>query len=111
MRERLLVTGAAGRIGTHLVPLLRAHFALRLRDIQPMTPEGDDEREPAMLAMGCSPKVWAQWVIKSVRSGVFFAIFFAVSDNPKRHWDISNAQQWLGDEPEDNAADFVGEGA
>jgi hypothetical protein len=54
----------------------------------------------------------AQLVIKAIHSDVAFAIFFAVSNNPKRHWDISNAQQWLGYEPKDNAADyFVGEGA
>ena len=242
LRERILVTGAAGLVGTHITPLLREHFALRLLDIQPMTPEGDDEvvqgdirdlttmrkacegvtavvhlaaipteddfvtrlmpmnllgtyitfeaarqagvrkvvfastcqtilnyppdvwvtpempvrpitvyactkvfgealaryyadqfgmsmiclrigwfqpydsellrKEPAMLTMWCSPRDLAQLVIKALHSDVAFAIFFAVSNNPKRHWDISNAQQWLGYEPKDNAADyFVGEGA
>lgn len=43
MRERILVTGPCGRVGTQIVPLLREHFALRLFDIQPMKPEGDDE--------------------------------------------------------------------
>jgi Nucleoside-diphosphate-sugar epimerases len=43
MRERILVTGPCGRVGTQIVPLLREHFALRLFDIQPMQPEGDDE--------------------------------------------------------------------
>jgi hypothetical protein len=62
--------------------------------------------------MWCSPRDLAQLVIKAIHSDVAFAIFFAVSNNPKRHWDISNARQWLGYEPEDNAADyFVGEGA
>ena len=43
MRERILVTGPCGRVGTQIVPLLREHFALRLFDIQTMQPEGDDE--------------------------------------------------------------------
>lgn len=43
MRERILVTGPCGRVGTQIVPLLREHFSLRLFDIQQMNPEGDDE--------------------------------------------------------------------
>ncbi|GBC97533.1 Uronate dehydrogenase [bacterium HR17] len=242
MRERILVTGAAGRIGTAIAPLLREHFALRLLDVRSLTPEGDDEvvaadirdldamrracegvtamvhlaavpdeddfvtrllpinllgvytafeaarqagvrkvvfastcqtilnyapdiwvtpempvrpvtvyactkvfgealaryyadrfgmsmvclrigwfqpydsellrREPAMLAMWCSPKDLTQLIVKSIRSDVTFAVFFAVSNNLKRRWDISNAQQLVGYAPQDNAADFfVGEGA
>jgi len=43
MRERILITGPGGRVGTHLVPLLREHFALRLFDVQPLKPQDDDE--------------------------------------------------------------------
>src|SRR5688500_13603972 len=43
MRERLLITGTSGRVGKQIVPLLRQHFALRLFDLQPPTPEKDDE--------------------------------------------------------------------
>jgi uronate dehydrogenase len=69
-------------------------------------------REPAMLAMWCSPKDLTQLIVKSIRSDVTFAVFFAVSNNLKRRWDISNAQQLVGYAPQDNAADFfVGEGA
>ncbi len=242
MRERILITGPCGRVGTQIVPLLREHFALRLFDIQPMQPVGDDEvvqgdirdfealrkacegvsamvhlaaasdeddfytrllplnllgvynafeaarqagvrkvlfastcqtilgyppdtwvtpdmpvrpitvyactkvfgealaryyadrfgmsmiclriawfqpydsellrREPAMLAMWCSPRDLAQMIVKCLRSDVRFAIFHVVSNNPKRFWDISNAQQLVGYEPQDSAADyFIGEGA
>ncbi|MER3500274.1 MAG: hypothetical protein IMHGJWDQ_001973 [Candidatus Fervidibacter sp.] len=68
-------------------------------------------RHPAMLAMWCSPRDLTQLIVKCIRSEVRFAIFHAVSNNPKRFWDISNAQQWVGYEPQDSAADyFVGEG-
>lgn len=43
MRERILITGPGGRVGTHLVPLLREHFALRLLDAKPLPGEADDE--------------------------------------------------------------------
>jgi hypothetical protein len=43
VRERILVTGPGGRVGTEIVPLLREHFALRLFDSQKLKPGGDDE--------------------------------------------------------------------
>ena len=43
MRERILITGPGGRVGIHLVPLLREHFALRLFDARPMEASQDDE--------------------------------------------------------------------
>ncbi|HZO86677.1 MAG TPA: NAD-dependent epimerase/dehydratase family protein, partial [Verrucomicrobiae bacterium] len=43
MRERILITGPGGRVGTHLIPLIREHFALRLLDLKPLKAHGDDE--------------------------------------------------------------------
>ena len=43
MRDRILITGTSGRVGTPIIPVLRSHFSLRLLDLQPPTPEGDDE--------------------------------------------------------------------
>ena len=43
MRERILITGPGGRVGTHIVPLLREHFALRLLDVKPLPVEAYDE--------------------------------------------------------------------
>jgi uronate dehydrogenase len=237
MRPRLLITGPGGRVGTHLVPLLREHFALRLLDAAPLKNlalTGDDEfvscdirdlpamraacdgvqavlhlaavsdeddfhtrllpmnlegvynafeaarqagvkkvlftstgqtvlryakgqwitpdspprpltvyactklfgealarlyseqhgmsmmvirlcyfqpydspllREPGPVQTEwCSPRDLAQLVLKSIRAEVPFAIFFGVSNNTGRFWDISNAQQLVGYEPQDDAA-------
>lgn len=43
MRERILITGPGGRVGTQIVPLLREHFALRLFDTASLVASGDDE--------------------------------------------------------------------
>ena len=43
MRERILITGPGGRVGTLIVPLLREHFALRLFDTRELPAAGDDE--------------------------------------------------------------------
>lgn len=42
-RERILVTGAAGRVAREIVPFLRDHFALRLMDVRRVRGELDDE--------------------------------------------------------------------
>jgi len=235
MRERVLITGPGGRIGPHLLPLLREHFALRLLDLKPLTRESDDEVVQAdisgleQLKRACdgvsavvhlaaisdeadfmsrllpvnivgtynvleaarmagvrkvllastgqtvlcypkgewvtpempprpwttyactklfgealgrlysdrhgmsiivlricyfrsyddpllripghdvqrewiSPRDLAQLITKCIRSEVKFGIFFGVSDNTGRFWDISNARELVGYEPEDNAA-------
>ena len=236
-RERLLITGPGGRVGTQIVPLLREHFALRLFDVRPLKPEGDDEvlqgdvRDfevlkkacvganallhlaavpdeddfhskllPMNLAGGynafeaarqagvpkvlfastgqtvlnygrnlrvttdmpvrpstvygctkvfgealgryysdthglqviciricwfqpydspllregghirhewCSPRDLTQLIVKCIRSDVKFAIFFGLSNNTGRYWDIDNAKQLVGYSPQDNAADFL----
>jgi dTDP-4-dehydrorhamnose reductase len=61
----------------------------------------------ALLSEWCSPRDLAQLITKSIESDVRFGIFFGVSNNTGRYWDISNAQQLLGYQPEDNAAEFV----
>jgi len=50
-RKRILLTGAAGRVGRLLRPLLQQSYALRLADIQPVTATApDDEVLPGDLA-------------------------------------------------------------
>ncbi|MBU6398820.1 MAG: NAD(P)-dependent oxidoreductase, partial [Verrucomicrobia bacterium] len=51
----------------------------------------------------CSPRDLAQLFVKSLRADVQFAVFFGVSNNTGRYWDISNAQQLVGYQPQDNA--------
>ncbi len=237
MRERVLITGPGGRVGPHIVPLLRKEFALRLFDAKPLPREADDEvvqgdiqdfqklraacdgvdamihlaaisdeadfqskllpvnleglynafeaakqagvrkvifastgqtvlcypkghwitpemparpstvyactklfgeslaryysdmhgmsmicirlcyfrayNDPLLRVPGhdvlrewCSPRDFAQLLTKCIRSTVKFAVFFGVSANTGRFWDISNAQELVGYEPEDNAADY-----
>jgi hypothetical protein len=55
----------------------------------------------------CSPRDFTQLVVKSIRSDVKFAIFFGISNNTGRFWDITNAQQLVGYAPEDDGAKFA----
>jgi uronate dehydrogenase len=55
----------------------------------------------------CSPRDLTQLIVKSIRADLKFAVFFGISNNTGRFWDISNAQKLVGYEPEDNAADFL----
>jgi uronate dehydrogenase len=238
MRERILITGPGGRVGTQIVPLLREHFALRLLDVKPLPATNDDEvlqadirdfdalrsactgvkalvhlaaipdedefytRLAPMNLVGaynafeaarqaglgkvifastgqtvvnygrshwvttgmpvrpctvyactkvfgeslaryysdihgvpviciricyfrayddpilhipdhevqrtwCSPRDLTQLIVKSIQSDLRFAIFFGISNNTQRVWDLSNAQQLVGYQPQDNAANYV----
>jgi nucleoside-diphosphate-sugar epimerase len=60
-----------------------------------------------MLRQWCSPRDLSQLIAKSIRADVPFAIFFGVSNNTGRFWDIANAQQLVGYEPRDNSVDYV----
>jgi nucleoside-diphosphate-sugar epimerase len=61
----------------------------------------------ALLTEWCSPRDFAQLLTRSIESELRFGIFFGVSNNTGRYWDISNAQELLGYEPQDNASEFV----
>lgn len=236
MRDRILITGPCGRVGPHLVPLLRERFALRLFDAKPLRAEADDETVIAdirdfdalrkasqgvkamvhlaaisdeddfptrllpvnlagvynafeaarqagipkvifastcqtilnygegvwvspempvrpstvyactkvfgealaryysdrhgmsmvclriawfqsyesealrtraeMSTHWCSPRDLSQLIVKSICAEVRFAIFFGVSNNTGRFWDISNAQELVGYEPQDDSAGY-----
>jgi uronate dehydrogenase len=65
---------------------------------QPRTP---DDR---ILRTWCSHRDLAQLVQKSIDAECLkFAIFYGVSGNTRRFWDISNAQELVGYEPQDDA--------
>jgi uronate dehydrogenase len=65
---------------------------------------GDIQRE------WCSPRDLTQLLVKSIRVELPFAIFFGLSNNTGRFWDISNAQKLVGYEPEDDAARYCSVG-
>jgi nucleoside-diphosphate-sugar epimerase len=66
--------------------------------------DGDLVRSrPEMRRMWCSPRDLAQLVVKSLQSDVRFAVLFAISDNPLRHWDLDAARDAVGYVPEDRA--------
>ena len=50
--KHLLITGAAGLVGSTLRPLLREHYRLRLLDLHPLTPVAGEE---AMTGNLCDP--------------------------------------------------------
>ena len=55
----------------------------------------------------CSPRDLTQLLVKCLRSDLNFGLFFGISNNTQRRWDLENARQLLGYEPQDNAADYL----
>lgn len=55
----------------------------------------------------CSPRDLTQLLVKAIASDVKYGIFFGISNNTGRCWDISNAQQLLGYQPEDDAKTYL----
>jgi nucleoside-diphosphate-sugar epimerase len=64
----------------------------------------DPTREERHMKTWLSHRDLVQLVRKSLESDVEFGIYYGVSDNTGRFWDISNAEKELGYKPEDNAA-------
>jgi nucleoside-diphosphate-sugar epimerase len=80
-------------------------IVIRLCWFQPYDSEllrqpGDIQRE------WCSPRDFVQLLVKSLRTGLPFGIFFGLSNNTGRYWDIGNARELMGYEPEDDAASY-----
>ncbi len=61
------------------------------------------------LSTWLSPRDMAQLTWRSIESDVRFGIFYAISGNTRRYWDITDTQQILGYQPEDNAEDYASE--
>jgi nucleoside-diphosphate-sugar epimerase len=55
----------------------------------------------------CSPRDLVQLIVKCLQCDLRFGIFFGISNNSECYWDLSNARELLGYEPQDNAADFL----
>lgn len=56
--------------------------------------------------MWLSPRDCAQIVWRSIESDIGYAVFYAISANSGRRWDISDAVQVLGYRPQDDAERF-----
>ncbi len=69
-------------------------------------PQQEGFSEP-LLSRLCTARDLAQLVHKTLDTeNLGFQIFYGVSGNTRRFWDISNAQELVGYEPQDNAEDF-----
>lgn len=71
-------------------------------------------RDEIGLWMWLSPRDCAQVVWRSIESPLSFGIFYAISRNSRRHWDITDTIERLGYRPEDDsevyAKEILGEG-
>ena len=81
-------------------------MVIRLCWFQPYDSElirrpGDIQRE------WCSPRDLVQLLVKSLQTPLPFGVFFGLSNNTGRSWDLENARTLLGYEPEDDAATFL----
>ena len=61
------------------------------------------------LSTWLSPRDMAQITWRSIESDVGFGIFYAISGNTRRYWDIADTQRILGYEPEDNGETYAAE--
>ncbi len=69
--------------------------------------EDDRPHNARHLKTWLSHRDLVQLVIKSIHSKVGFGIYYGVSDNKGRFWDISNAQKEIGYSPEDDASEYA----
>lgn len=68
---------------------------------------GERPRDEIARYMWLSPRDCAQLVRRSVESDVGYAIYYAISGNSGRTWDITDAIVQLGYRPEDDADDHL----
>ena len=66
-----------------------------------------EPRNARMLATWLSPRDCAQLIGRSVETDLRFGIFYGISGNTRRCWDISEARRLLGYEPQDDAEDHA----
>lgn len=61
------------------------------------------------LWMWLSPRDCAQIVWRAIESPLRYGVFYAISRNSRRHWDITDAIELLGYRPEDDAEEYAAE--
>ena len=69
-----------------------------------VTKDDDPRIDPRFKSTWLSHRDLVQLVRKSLTADVKFGIYYGVSNNAKRFWDISNAEAELGYHPEDDAS-------
>lgn len=62
-----------------------------------------EPRDEISRWMWLSPRDCAQLVWRSIESDLRFGVFYAISANSQRHWDITDTMELLGYRPEDDA--------
>jgi hypothetical protein len=71
-----------------------------------------EDDDPSMDPTGRARAIWisfrdtVQIVQRSLAADVRFGIYYGVSGNARRFWDISNAERELGYQPQDDAERF-----
>ena len=66
-------------------------------------------RDEIGLWMWLSPRDCAQIVWRSIESPLSFGVFYAISRNSRRHWDITDTIERLGYRPEDDSEVYARE--
>ena len=59
------------------------------------------------LSTWLSPRDMAQLIWRGIETPLHWGIFYAISGNTRRYWDIGPTQEQLGYEPEDDAERFA----
>lgn len=67
-------------------------------------------RNARMLSTWLSPRDCAQLVWRSVETDLQFGVFYGISRNSRRVWDLTESQRLLGYEPLDDAEDYASPG-
>lgn len=78
-----------------------AVICLRIGSWQP------EPRNVRMLSTWLSPRDMAQLAWRSIETPLVWGIFYAISGNTRRYWDIGPTQDLLGYQPEDDAERFA----
>jgi len=63
---------------------------------------------PRALGTWISPRDLTQLTWRSIEAPVTYGVFYGISGNTRRQWDITNARELLGYAPEDDGESFAG---
>lgn len=66
-------------------------------------------RDEIGLWMWLSPRDCAQVVWRAIESPLRYGVFYAISRNSRRHWDITDTMECLGYRPEDDSEIYAAE--